>query len=325
MAYEFDLKVPAPHARPPHTLFQFLSDPLRGYLEQLTPPTYREYAEDRYEDEFAPRTTAGVILQNNQFVYNRVRTDLRVFRFPELSLRFINLLGKASDVNAAADRDQNGDQNRDRNGTPLGPAGALVNPILQRVSSAPFLLDVSLNAGVLYEYPTEATSGRFSVQTNASSQPLRIGKRMSLRFALSDWLNAYTKGTAYHLISPEAEFDYLPTRTTRFGVGYRFSYDQGKTPFVFDHLDVRQEMRLLFQVGGPVAFGVESKFDLERGRNYDTNIAVLRNLDCMQIGLAYRLRSQQFSIIFNLLPPIRNRATRRATPLQNIPGIKPSG
>ena len=95
-AYEFDLKPPAPRAPSPRTLRQSLSDPLRGYLEQLTPPTYREYAEDRYEDEFAPRTTAGIVLQNNQFVYNRRRTDLRVSRFPEVSCALYQFAGKGT-------------------------------------------------------------------------------------------------------------------------------------------------------------------------------------------------------------------------------------
>ena len=43
-----------------------------------------------------------------------------------------------------------------------------------------------------------------------------------------------------------------PTRTTRLGIGYRFSNDTGRTPFTFDRLDVRQELRLLFQTGGPL-------------------------------------------------------------------------
>ena len=321
-AYEFDLKPTAPRAPSPRTLRLSLSDPLRGYLEQLTPPTYREYTEDRYEDEFAPRATAGVVLQNDQFVYNRRRTDLRVSRFPEVSAHFINLLGRSRDANAL----QNGQDNAtDANGLPAAPAGATVNPLLQRVSSAPFLLDVSLNAGGISEYPTNVTAGRFSLQTNASTQPLLVGRRLSLRFAVSDWINAYTSGSWYHLFSPETELDYLPTRTTRFGIGYRFSNDTGRTPFAFDRLDVRQELRLLFQTGGPIGFGVETKFDLEHSRSYDTEVAVVRNFDCMQVGFAYNLRGQQFNVIFHLFPPTRNRAARRATPLRSIPGGNPGG
>jgi hypothetical protein len=321
-AYEFDLKPPAPRAPSPRTLRTSLSDPLRGYLEQLTPPTYREYAADRYEDEFAPRTTAGIVLQNDQFVYNRRRTDLRVSRFPEVSAHFINVLGRSRDANALQNAQDNA---ADANGDPAGPAGAVINPILQRTSSAPFLLDVSLNAGGISEYPTQVTAGRFSIQTTASTQPLLVGRRISLRFAVSDWINTYTSGSWYHLFSPETELDYLPTRTTRLGMGYRFSNDTGRTPFAFDRLDVRQELRLLFQTGGPVGFGVETKFDLERSRAYDTEVAVVRNFDCMQVGFAYALRGQQFNIIFHLFPPTRDRATRRTTPLQSIPGRNSGG
>ena len=136
-------------------------------------------------------------------------------------------------------------------------------------------------------------------------------------------MNAYSKGSLYNLFSPEAELDYLPTSTTRLGIAYRFSDDAGRTPFVFDHLDVRHELRLLAQTGGPYAFGLETKFDLERSRAYDSELALLRNFDCMQVGIAYRLRTQQFSLIFNLLPPVSNRAARRAAPLQALPGSRP--
>ena len=323
VAYEFDIAKTAPRAPAPRTLRTGLDDPLHGYLEQLTPPTYREYAEDRYEDEFIPRLTAGVVVQNDQFVYNRRRTDLRVSRFPELALRYVNVLGRVTDPATLQDQPQAADRTPD--GTPNGVGGAVVNPILQRVTSAPFLLDFDLRAGGVTEYPTRVTSGRISFQTTAATQPLLIGRRISLRFAISDWLNAYSAGSMYNLFSPETELDYLPTRTTRIGVGYRFSDDLGRTPFVFDHQDVRSELRLLFQTGGPFAFGYEAKFDLERSRQYDGEFAVLRDFDCMQAGVAYRQRSQSFNVIFRLLPPTRDRAARRAQPLQAIPGSRPGG
>ena len=319
VAYEFDLKAPAPKSSPPRSLRQALSDPLHGYLEQLTPPTYREYAEDRYEDEFTPRTTLGAILQNDQYVYNRRRTDLRVSRFPEANLRVINVLGHARD----AQPDTTGSRNAD--GSPRAPGGATINPLLQPTSSAPFLLDFSLSAGGITEYPTRVTSGKLALITTAATQPLLFARRLSLRFGVTDWLNGYSKGSIYNLFSPEVELDYLPTSTTRLSVAYRFTDDLGRTPFAFDHLDIRHELRLLAQTGGPYAFGFESKFDLERSRAYDSELAILRNFDCMQVGIAYRLRTQQFSLIFNLLPPVRNREARRAAPLPGLPGRRPSG
>ncbi len=324
VTYEFDTARAAPRAPSPRTLRIGLEDPLHGYLEQLTPPTYREYAENRYEDEFAPRATAGVVVQNDQYVYNRRRTDLRVSRFPELAARFVNVLGRVNDPATLEDAQQNAPHSHD--GSPNGPLGAVINPVLQRTSSAPFLLDFDLRAGAVTEYPTRVTSGRASLLTTAATQPFRVGRRVSFRLAVSDWLNAYTQsGTAYNLFSPEAELDYLPTRTTRLGAGYRLSNDLGRTPFVFDRRDVRSELRLLFQTGGPTAFGYEAKFDLERSRQYDGEFAILRNFDCMQVGLAYRQRTQSFSVIFNLLPPTRDRAQRRAQPLQGIPGSRPGG
>ncbi len=307
-AFETDIAPSALNAPPPRTILPVLSDPLSGILEQLTPPTYTEYADSQFADQYAPRSVATAVLENNEFVYNRRRNDLLVSRFPEIGIRLVNILGNRGLVGGTL-----------ANPNAPGQAARVVGStegVLQRVPNAPFLLNFYGGVGAVHEEPTGVTAGRIATRLSLASQPLIVGRRLSLRAGLTNWFNAYTTGTLYDLVSPELELDYVPTQTSRFGVAYRYLKDTGRTPFYFDRRDVRNELRLQYQVGGLWAFGIESKIDLDRSTAYDTELAIIRNFDCMQVGLAYRARSQSFNLIFNLLPPTSNRQNSRQQPLK---------
>jgi hypothetical protein len=307
VTYQRDLRQAA-SGLPPLGLLPTLDDPLRGFLEQLSPATYQEYATSRYQEPPEPRTTLFAVLQNDQFVYNRRRSDLIISRFPEFGVRWTNILGRRPTTN-----DQQPTTNNQQSTTSNLDASA----VRQRQGNTPFILDLSASLGGMRELPTRATAGRLSLQASLATQPIILSKNLSMRFGVSSWLNLYSQGSIYSLLSPEFDIHYLPTSTTFFSVGYRYAADAGQTPFVFDRRDIRHELRLRAQFGGPWAFGVMTRYDLERIRAYDTEFAILRNFDCLQIGIGYRARAQQFSIIFNLLPPTPNRAQRRQPPLPN--------
>ena len=237
-------------------------------------------------------------IQNQQYVYNRRRNDLVVSRFPEAGVQFFNILGRpfaATNTNGEStipDTLNNGVGNVARFRTPNTPA----------------LLNVTAGMGEFIERPTKVSAARLGIRTNLSTQPLLLGPRLSVRAAIAHYLNLYSTGTVYQMIAPEAELDFTPTTNSLFNVGYRYVHDEGRTPFAFDHRDIRHELRLQYQVSGPWAFGIASKIDLERSRAYDGELAIARNFDCMQVGIVYRLRSQSFNLLFSLLPPRRNKA-----------------
>jgi hypothetical protein len=102
----------------------------------------------------------------------------------------------------------------------------------------------------------------------------------------------------------------VPTRTSLLGFGYRYLTSAGSTPFLWDRLDERHEVHLRYQVGGPWAFEMEPRTELGPLRLIDTTFAVVRNLDCMQIGFAYHTHQHSFEMIFNLLPSLLSRTAR---------------
>jgi Protein of unknown function (DUF3769) len=297
-------------ASPPRILLPTFGNPLAGLLEQITPPTYREYADDHYNAIWEPRTTLFATIQNQQFVYNRRIDNLNVSRLPEAGVQFINILGRPFVPNT-----QGGPAN---NTIPDSRPPGIGAAVRYRTPNTLALLNVTAGLGQFIENPTKVSAGRLSVRANFATQPLLLGRRLSMRAAVSEFLNMYTTGSIYQMLSPEVELDLVPTQDSLFNVGYRYVTDAGRTPFEFDRRDIRHELRLQYQVGGPWAFGVTSKIDLERSRAYDGEIAIVRNFDCMQVGLVYRLRSQSFNILFNVLPPRRSTA-RPLIPLRNRP------
>ncbi len=298
ISYEQDIAGTAKDIAPPSDLLYGANNPLRSTMSELNPPIYSDYAANDFNLQFSPRTTAYALIQNREYVYNRSYNNLVISRFPEVGIRVSNILGHNPPASTLPDT------------RILGSAeGAL-----QRIPGAPLLLNARASFGYLREDPTGAQAGRLALRLRAASQPFLIGRRISFRVAATGWLNMYTTGSIYNILSPEAEIDYVPTRTSRFAAAYRYLSAAGRTPFLFDRRDVRNDLRLMYQVGGPWAFGIQSFIDLDHSRAYDGELAVLRNFDCMQVGISYRLRSKQINLIFNLLPPTAARERQLPIP-----------
>ena len=295
---------------PPRIIQPTLGDPLSGVLELTTPPTYREYTDNRYSPVQDPRVTAYGILQNQLGVYNRRHIIVAVSRAPEVGVQFVNLLGHRASA------------------TPAGSPSDVTNPessrfgvgaaARYRAPNTPAFLNITAGVGEFIEDPSHVAAARFNVRTTLASQPLLLGRRLSARAGITDQYSVYTSGTTYHWLSPEVELNITPTRDSLFDVGYRYVTDQGSTPFVWDRRDIRHELRLQYQVSGPWAFGIATKIDLERSRAYDGELAIVRNFDCMRIGLVYQLRTSSFTMLFNLLPA-RKDNSRPLIPLRTKP------
>ena len=293
VAYQKDLAA-TEDPTPPGSVIGSLAYPLRSVLEERNPPTFREYAENTYPEPLARRATFYAVAQNRQFLYNRKYTDLSVSRFPEIGVRLLNQLGSTHPGNAD-------ERTPEEDAVPLTAPHNFgfardVRPVL----------DISAYLGGVEEFPAKTVAGRLGTRVSLASTPFLIGSRLSARAGLTDWISLYSTGDAYTLFSPEIEFNYAMTRTSTLNAGYSFFTDLGTTPFLFDRRDVRQELRLSYHVSGPIGFGYITKLDIGRSRFYDSEVALTRNFDCMQIGLSYRLRSQSIGIIFSLTPPTRH-------------------
>jgi hypothetical protein len=276
------------------TRSQVAADPLRSPLE-TNPPLG--------QDPGAPavgRTVNAFGLVNvGTHVYNRNRTDLQVSRLPEVGLTFGNLLNRGPMPSPGGN----------------GNGAQSIQSAFGRgfLSPAEWLVNAELTAGYFDERPTRARSGRLSARADATSPLFSIARPLYVRYGGVASQAVYSGGESYTLLAPEVELDLLLTREMLVGAAYRYQHRFGRTPFLFDRLDVRHELRLVYGYSGSKwAYDLQVSYDMERVRAYDTGVSIRRRLDCMEFGLAYRARQQSLGVVLNLLPGQRPHTS--ATP-----------
>jgi hypothetical protein len=171
------------------------------------------------------------------------------------------------------------------------------------LSPANWFMNAEAAVGYYQETPTNTQATRLALRVDGTSPLFLVSSQLYVRYGGTVWANAYGNNNAYTLLSPEAEMNYFLGHSTLVGAAYRYSKDFGKTPFEFDRRDVTHELRLRYgYLGGSWGYDTEVKYDLERLRAYDSLFSVVRRLDCIEFGVAYRTRNQGISLIFNLLP-----------------------
>lgn len=260
---ERDLGHPAPDAAPPATRKAAWREPRLGALEMH--PTFAR--PDREPTEESDRTVAYATLGVLDYVGNRKRTDLRLNRLPEIGVG----------------RFRPGERSK------RGRSG--------------FGYHWDVSAGRFREKPTEVESNRAALQVGIASPQLEVLPGLSLRAGLAAAGHAYETGWTHSTLTPECEAFWSAGRQIGFGVAFKHQIEGGKTPFVFDRIDVRNEMRLYCQGDDTQwAYSLAVCYDTDRMRAYDTSFAIKRKLDCLEFGLSYRTRAQGLGVIFNLLP-----------------------
>jgi hypothetical protein len=299
LAYQRDLGSAVPNLAPPRGILQSIDDPLRGILDRISPPVYARYDYSAAPSVQPKRIFAYSMLINDEYIFNRFRNDIQLDALPIVGVHFSNLLDSRHAEAKRVEQSEAADP-------------ALTLSALKVPRDVPPTLDIDLSAGYFQEFPTNVDQARLSLKVDLASRPMSINKHLSWRIGATNWLNTYSGGSTYDLLSPDIEADYVPTSTSLIGIGYRYLSDSGSTPFVFDRRDLRQELRLRYRVGGPWSFGMIGRYDLERVKAYDAELSIVRNLDCMQIGLSYRVLSQSVNVIFNFLPSAASRARHRA-------------
>jgi len=283
IGFEQDIGPTKIDSEPPRARGLALTEPLRTALESH--PALSRVAQE--EMDTSRRSTFYVALSARTFVYNRQRTDLRVSRLPEIGVSFRNLLNRTKIYGATPD---------ERLRVPSAFGSGFFTP-------ANWLLNAEASAAFIQERPTHAETTRLGMRLEATSPLFSLMPYTFVRYGGTTWLNKYGDGHSYAILSPEVEIDLLPRPNTLLSAAYRFQQDFGQTPFLFDRLDVRHELRLRYGfLGAHWGYDVEVKYDLERSRAYDSSFSFRRRLDCMEIGLGYRTRSQSLNLIFNLLP-----------------------
>ncbi len=278
LTFERDMARVDPEAAPPATRKVAWREPIASALEMHR--TFSAPDRDPWDDDHrvVAYAAAGVL----DYVGHRTRTDLRLSRLPE-----IGIAGHRSGQ-ANGRGGEHAQMNSQGNGTR---------------TNAGFGYHWDLSAGRYFEKPTDVEATRTALRAGVATPSLEVLPGLSLRAGIAASGQAYDAGQTYTTLAPELEAYWSAQERIGFGVAFKHQLDGGKTPFAFDRVDVRNEMRLACRGdSGGWAYSLAVCYDTDRMRAYDTSFAVRRKLDCMEFGLTYRSRSQGLGVIFNLLP-----------------------
>jgi hypothetical protein len=283
ISYERALDTVDPKAEPPRTRQAASFEPLRSPLESST-----RILQGSAPDVPDPARATNLFgsLTANSFVYNRKFTNVQVSRLPELGFTFLNLTNRKGEFSGT-----------DGNGV---PRAAGLRDVL---SPHNWLINGEIAGGWIHELNTKAKGGRFGTRLEAVSPYLRLPGSLRMRVGGTAQSSVYGDASTYTILSPELETTFTPLRNTILGATLRYMDGYGRTPFVYDRIDVRRELRLrygYYSSGWAADLGVN--YDLDRVRAYDMGFSIRRRFDCMEIGIGYQARFQGFNIILNLLP-----------------------
>ncbi len=288
--FERDLTRQGTDAAPPRLRVLTAKQPLRAALEAA--PALIE-GEPQATEFGSRRASLYTLLHVDQYVYNRKHTNLQLSRLPEVGFAVRNLLNRTLPEDDPTSK-------RPPSQTAFGKGV---------FSPAEWLINAEVGVGWLREMPTRVERGRLGLRADASSPLFRFLDPIYFRYGGFASAAAYDDGNAYTILSPEVEADVFLNRNTLIGVGFRYAQEFGQTPFLFDRLDVRNEMRLRYSVVRSTwGYDVSVNYDMDRVRAYDTIFSVRRRFDCMEVGLSYQTRAQNLGLIFNLLPVTRAKA-----------------
>lgn len=160
-----------------------------------------------------------------------------------------------------------------------------------------------ISAGMFEEHPSHVRATRGGAQLSLVSATIRLRSALGVRFGLGLIGRAYDDGGAYGVIAPEVEGQWNLGNGNTLAAAFRHQNAYGSTPFLFDAVDVRNELR--FRYNGDLArwsCAVQVAYDADRWRASDTALQVVHKLDCMEFGITYRTRSQGLGFILNLMP-----------------------
>lgn len=153
-------------------------------------------------------------------------------------------------------------------------------------------LQFDLTAG---DYRERFGDGRIRMKSSRFYNQVRFTTRLSRKDG--PYLDLFARTARY-------SNHYENQRTTGFEIGYtgriidrisgQFSYSSsnvsGSTPFRFDRVEIKEELRATFDVMLTPRYimPIDLRYDIEKGRLRDTRIGILRNYKTFAYGLTYQ-------------------------------------
>ncbi len=151
------------------------------------------------------------------------------------------------------------------------------------------------------------TALRASATGEVGLLPLLVGDHLLLRPRLRLTLAAYDEPglRSYRVAETDFAADYVFGARAFVGLRYVRRFEDGRTPFVFDAIDTRNEVQASAQTSlggnGRYTFAVLLRYDTDERRLFDYELTLAQRGRCIEPRLSYRKLGGQ--ILFNVAFP----------------------
>lgn len=155
--------------------------------------------------------------------------------------------------------------------------------------------------------PRTRTALRASATGEVGLLPLLVGDHLLLRPRLRLTLAAYDEPglRSYRVTETDLAADYVFGTRAFIGLRYLRRFENGRTPFVFDAVDTRNEIQATAQTplgkDGRYTFAILLRYDTNERRLFDYELTFARRGRCIEPRLSYRKLGGQ--ILFNVAFP----------------------
>lgn len=145
------------------------------------------------------------------------------------------------------------------------------------------------------------TGSRAILQAQAVRPRVRVGSVPLQRLRVMVRQSLYNTGDAYSVAGFGIGKDWKLGKLTT-GIDHFESYTAGRTPFLFDQVELRTEWRprLEYKTGGWDLSWI-GRYDQNRGGFYDQTYSISRRMDCIEPRLTYDVRRAQVMLDLRLL------------------------
>jgi hypothetical protein len=180
----------------------------------------------------------------------------------------------------------------------------LVDPVGLREALAhpDFVARVVNQYGFYHELPSHESASRISIFTSVESRPILIGHNTLFHPMIDATENHYgDHDYDYRYAQCDMAVEHVFSTTTALGAEYIRSYQSGTSPFVFDSLDLPDELDLTAQVGNKrYVLGGRVQYDLDHGQVYDLQVTAGPNFGSVIPTIGYDQKSSSIELGINI-------------------------
>ncbi|MCC6445574.1 MAG: LPS-assembly protein LptD [Armatimonadetes bacterium] len=161
-----------------------------------------------------------------------------------------------------------------------------------RLAKGFLTLTPAVSAGYYRERPSLSRTTRLQAQA-ALLGPQLGGSAFRTRPELQAIAARYGSGDRYSVVGLGWQSDYLLRGEPAFGLGYFKRAASGTTPFLFDRIDLAEELQTRLALGGaPNRLNLLVQYDLRHGGVYNVEFALNWRYHCLEPRLTWKTRQR---------------------------------